>query len=131
MAYHLKGDASVAGGMGYLAWRLTNTNIETRALLLQTHITHEEIVLAKKRVCDDPADPGTKHLDQATTRKHVRSLSFATRDGRSSRSKLSLRATLWRELLSLGMVATACLFLSHDVASVSSAGYLLEPNVWL
>ena len=88
---HLSGDASAARGIGARRGAGKIRHIETRTLWLQKHITEQEIILRQKKGSDNPADLGTKHLDQATMWKHTHALGFEAREGRS---RLSLRAAL-------------------------------------
>ena len=79
--------SSAASGIGARRGVGKIRHLEKRTLWLQKHI----IVLRRRQGSENPSDLGTKHLDQATTWKHVAASGFEKRDGKS---ELGLKATL-------------------------------------
>eukprot|EP00971_Amphidinium_carterae_P352695 6492705-Amphidinium_carterae.2 len=79
----LYGDATAASGIAHRRGAGKVRHIETSTLWLQGHITSGRISLARQPGAENCADLGTKHVDGATLQKHMKSMGFEFRGGRS------------------------------------------------
>ena len=85
----LSGDATAASGIAHRRGAGKLRHVETKTLWLQRLVTEKRVILKRIPGADLAADLGTKHLDAKTMLKHLTTLGFSYRSGKSA---LALKA---------------------------------------